>query len=356
MTTSNIILQLLQTENSDCIDNKRTIIKLLEDGELDKFICKLDKNQKIKLINFKLFNKNILNGIEQFVINLDAFISYYSEQLLIGESYRYVLASIFLKSKYSNILLSKIFIYDGGVNQKKYYFYFRKMMTEQFLNNLMIMRIYIYQYLKYTNIYLERLNYSDKSYNLVFELLVSLFFTNRLDLLVIISNMLINIHQNYIFQNKCNEDYLDTLGIIWQNVFDEFQKKFYYVIHLNNMKYLKYSNKNNLVNNKFYNVLLRSKSVSSNRIQTMIIDKLGNIIHETNPKYIKARLKCVIFEKEKYKKDFRLSILHFKDGNYLKQNIHIFPICNFNYVDGYLLFVLPDKTIDDDIKYINLFL
>lgn len=361
MTTRNDILQLLRTKNSNCIENKRVIVELVKNGDIDKLISKIMDGKLVKLINFKLFEKKHLNCIEQFVVNLDAFISYYSEQLLVGESYQYVLASIFLKSKYSHVLLSKRFIYDGGDNQQYYYSNFKKMMTEQFLRNLMIMRIYIYKYLKNTNIYLERLNYSDKSYNLVFELLVSLFLTNRSNLLVIISNMLMNIRKNYIFNNKQNDEYLRNLGIIWQSVFENFQDKFYYVYYLNSMKYLKYVKENNIVNNNFYNILLRVKSVSSDRIQTMVVDTMKNIISETNPLYIKSLTKRIIINYYdikvcEEKGNVILSTLCFDDGTSLERRSLMYSICNNGYVAGYILFILPNNFNKEDRRYINIIL
>lgn len=360
MTTRDVILQLLQTKNSDCIENKELIIKLIKNGEIDKLISEISGSKLIKLINFKLFDKNCLNCVEQFVVNLDAFINYYSEKLLVGESYKYVLASIFLKSKYSRVLLSNKFIYDGGNNQQYYYLNFKKMMTEQFLNNLMIMRIYIYKYLKNTNLYLERLNYGNEYYNLVFELLVSLFLTNRSNLLVIISNMLINIRRNYIFNNKKNDQYLKNLGIIWQSVFENFQNKFYYVYHLFKMRYLKYTSKNNLINNSFYNLLLRVEGMFYDRIQVIVSDKVGNIICENNPKYIKTILKKInitnINKSLQHKQRVRLSKLNFNDGAVLQNNILVVPVYHSTFTVGYILFVLSDKIIDKDKKYINLIL
>ena len=118
MTIGIKILQLLQTKQSDCVENRKLIIELLKNGELDKLISNIAMNRKVQLINFKLFEKNQLNGLEQFVINLDAFISYFCYKLLVGGSFQYVLATIFLKSKYNYILLDNRFIYDGGENQR----------------------------------------------------------------------------------------------------------------------------------------------------------------------------------------------------------------------------------------------
>ena len=342
MATKKDILQLLQTEKSNCIENKILIIKLLENGDLDNLISKINNNRITKLINFKVFEKKFLNGIEQFVVNLDCFISYYSEKLLIGESIRYVLASVFLKSKFSCILLSNKLLNDGGVNQKKYYLNFQKMIAEQFLDNLLIMKPYIYEYLKNTNIRLEKLDYSDESYNLAFELLISLFFSNRSDLLIIISNG------------------LSPIVVIWQSMFEDFKDKFYYVSHLIKLQYLKYTSKNNLINNNFYNLLLRVKRMDSDRIKVIISDKVGNIICENNSKYVKSMFKQINIQKiEKclnHKREIILSKLYFNDGKVLQHNIFVVSIYNFTFRVGYILFILPDKIIDNDKKYIRLIL
>lgn len=360
MATKKDILQLLQTEKSNCIENKILIIKLLENGDIDNLISKINNNRITKLINFKVFEKKFLNGIEQFVVNLDCFISYYSEKLLIGESIRYVLASVFLKSKFSCILLSNKLLNDGGVNQKNYYLNFQKMIAEQFLDNLLIMKPYIYEYLKNTNIRLEKLDYSDKSYNLAFELLISLFFSNRSDLLIIISNMLINIRDNYILKSNQNYEYLRTIVVIWQSMFEDFKDKFYYVSHLIKLQYLKYTSKNNLINNNFYNLLLRVKRMNSDRIKVIISDKVGNIICENNSKYVKSMFKQINIQKiEKclnHKREIILSKLYFNDGKVLQHNIFVVSIYNFTFRVGYILFILPDKIIDNDKKYIRLIL
>ena len=185
MATRNDILQLLRTKNSDCVENKGVIIKLLKNGEIDKLISKIDKERKICLINFKLFGKNEINGLEQFLINLDAFINYFCDKLLVGISFQYALATIFLKSKYNYVLLDDKFIYDGGKNQEYYYSFFQKMIAEQFLDNLMIMKWNVYPFLNNTNINFDSLSYNDKSYYLSYELLVSLFLTNRSDIKII---------------------------------------------------------------------------------------------------------------------------------------------------------------------------
>ena len=165
MATRNDILQLLRTKNSDCVENKGVIIKLLKNGEIDKLISKIDKERKICLINFKLFGKNEINGLEQFLINLDAFINYFCDKLLVGISFQYALATIFLKSKYNYVLLDDKFIYDGGKNQEYYYSFFQKMIAEQFLDNLMIMKWNVYPFLNNTNI-----NFDSLSYNICFRL------------------------------------------------------------------------------------------------------------------------------------------------------------------------------------------
>lgn len=358
MTIGIKILQLLQTKQSDCVENRKLIIELLKNGELDKLISNIDMNRKVQLINFKLFEKNQLNGLEQFVINLDAFISYFCDKLLVGGSFQYVLATIFLKSKYNYILLDNRFIYDGGENQSYYYSCFQKMMADQFLNNLLIMKFNIYPFLKHTNINVDKLCYSDKSYYLSYELLISLFLTNRSDIVVIISNLLINIRTNYITKNNRNTEYLDSLLYMWNIIFENFQDKFYYVTKLYSFKYLKYVFKNNLKNSKMYRILLKAKHVSSDRIQTMIVDGLGNIIFESNPKYIKSMLKYVILNKNslelKHVEHFRKSKINFKDGTCLKLNNLIYPIYNSYQIIGYVIFLLPMKTSDNDREYMKI--
>lgn len=358
MATRNDILQLLRTKNSDCVENKGVIIKLLKNGDIDKLISKIDKEQKVCLINFKLFGKNEINGLEQFLINLDAFINYFCDKLLVGISFQYVLATIFLKSKYNYILLDDRFIYDGGENQKYYYSFFQKMMTEQFLDNLMVMKCNVYTFLKNTNINLDILSYNDESYYLSYELLVSLFLTNHSDIVVIISNLLINIRKNYSTKYNRNSEYLYSLLHVWKTIFENFQKKFYYVTKLYTFKYLKHDFKNNLNSSNLYRVLLKAKHVSSERIQTMIADRLGNIIFESNPKYVKSMLKCIMLNKSnlesKHVKYFKDSKINFKDGSFLKQNNSIYPIYNSHYIIGYVIFLLPKKISDYDREYMKI--
>lgn len=358
MATRSDILQLLRTKKSDCVENKRLIIKLLENGDIDKLISKIDKNQKVYLINFKLFGKNELNGLEQFIINLDAFISYFCDKLLAGISFQYVLATIFLKSKYNYVLLDDRFIYDGGENQKYYYSYFQKMISEQFLDNLMVMKCNVYTFLKNTNINLDRLSYDDESYYLSYELLVSLFLTNHSDIVIIISNLLINIRKNYITKYNRNSEYLHSLLYMWKIIFENFQEKFYYVTKLYTFKYLKHDFKNNLNSSNLYRVLLKAKHVSSERIQTLIADSLGNIIFESNPKYVKSMLKYIMLNKSnlelKHVEYFKSSKINFKDGAFLKQNNLIYPIYNSCHIIGYVIFLLPKKISDKDKEYMKI--
>lgn len=359
MATRSDVLQLLRTNKSDCVENKRLIIKLLKNGDIDKLILKISKNRKVCLINFKLFGKNELNGLEQFIINLDAFISYFCDKLLVGISFQYVLATIFLKSKYNYVLLDDRFIYDGGKNQEYYYSFFQKMIAEQFLDNLMIMKWNVYPFLNNTNINLDSLSYNDKSYYLSYELLVSLFLTNRSDIVVIISNLLINIRKNYITKYNKNSEYLHSLLYMWKIIFENFQEKFYYVTKLYTFKYLKHNFKNNLNSSNLYKILLKAKHVSSERIQTMIVDGLGNVIFESNPKYVKSMLKYIMLNKSnlelKHVEYFKNSKINFKDGSSLKQNNLIYPIYNLCHIIGYVVFLLPKKISDDDKEYIKIF-
>lgn len=197
------------------INNKRVIYKLLENNDIDFLIDKIDDNIKIKVICSSLYGKKFLNGAEHFLMMLDAFISFYSSKLFTNSRDSYFLGRVFLKSNFSKILLLDKYFLKNFDEEEIVYSTFNKMMTDFFLNNLLLMKDYINPYFSNTNIDLYKLDYSDKSYQVVGNVLRSLFIANNDHITGIITYIFINM------QKAGNNSLTSSIKIVnyWKRIF-----------------------------------------------------------------------------------------------------------------------------------------
>ena len=197
------------------INNKKIIYRLLENNDIDFLVNKIDNNLKVKVVCPSFYGKKFLNGFEHFLMILDAFINFYSNKLSINLRDAYFLGRIFLKSKYSRILLLDKYFLNNFDNGKMVYTVFDKMMTDSFLNNLLLMKYYIKPYLSNININLDKFDYSDNSYHKIDKLLVSLFLSNKDYLTVVITYIFIDM------QNKKVNTLISTNKIVkyWKKLF-----------------------------------------------------------------------------------------------------------------------------------------
>lgn len=353
MKIKNEILHVLNYSKIH-FENKEIIMNLLKNNDLKFFYNKINFSNQTKVINADMYGKLYLNGVEQFLVNLDAFISFYSEKLFPSQIYSYNLCSIFLKSEYSKILLSNKFLYSGGEVQKNYYCVFKKMMTERFLKNLLLMRYYVYPYINHTNVNLDCMDYSDDSYDIANELFVALFHTNRSDVINIIAYILYDIRKN--IKKFYDSNFIDVLGIFWKDIFINFQHKGYYVTKLFDFKIIKFSSKYNS-DSVVYKTLNYIKSFSKKGLQILFIDKIGNVIFESNNIYAYLFSKNLYFDhnkiiNRKISRYYTITKLCFSDGSFLKQKTFVYPLYIPEFV-GACLFIVPDNFSNFDFKYIE---
>ncbi len=123
----------------DCINNSSDIKALLKNKSISKLINRIDNNKIVK-VNSHLIHKNNIFQIEQFIFNLDNYISFIKSLLNINSlEIRYII-DLTLDNKYNKILLSNIYFYD---NKDFYINNFKKLFMYKYIKNINILKKYI---------------------------------------------------------------------------------------------------------------------------------------------------------------------------------------------------------------------
>lgn len=78
------------------IFNNFLILKFLDDGKLDSLVNKIDLNLSVNIVDYCIYKKDSLSGVDLFLINLDYFIFYINECLFLG-AYHYVFLDLIFK-------------------------------------------------------------------------------------------------------------------------------------------------------------------------------------------------------------------------------------------------------------------
>ena len=126
--------------NKDYIKNLSDIKAFINDKEFLIIINKLNKKKYIKVTSNLIHKSNKINQIEQFIFNLDNYITYIKQLIHINPiELRYIL-KLTLYNKYNKILYSDLYYYD---NVELYQIIFKNMFMCNYLNNIKLIKKYI---------------------------------------------------------------------------------------------------------------------------------------------------------------------------------------------------------------------
>lgn len=130
--------------NKDYINNSSDIKALIKEDYLQNIINNLNKDKYIKITSKLIHNKKKINQLEQFIFNLDNYITYIKQSVHINPlELRYII-NLTLNNKYIKILYSDLYYYD---NTEKYINNFQKIFMHKYKKNIK----YISKYTKVKN-------------------------------------------------------------------------------------------------------------------------------------------------------------------------------------------------------------
>ncbi len=119
--------------NKNYINNSSDIKAYIKDKELQKIVTKLNKNKYIKVTSNLIHKEKQINEIEQFIFNLDNYITYIKQLIHINPlELRYIL-NLTLYNKYNKILYSDLYYYN---NNEIYIKEFKKMFMYKYIQNI----------------------------------------------------------------------------------------------------------------------------------------------------------------------------------------------------------------------------
>ena len=126
--------------NKDYINNSSDIKAFINDEEFKEIIKKLDNKKYIKVTSKLIHKKSKINQIEQFIFNLDNYISYIKQLIHINPiELRYIL-KLTLNNKHNKILYSDLYYYDYI---ELYQIKFESMFMYNYINNIKLLKKYI---------------------------------------------------------------------------------------------------------------------------------------------------------------------------------------------------------------------
>lgn len=126
---------ILKYINKSYINNSSDILSFYKDIEFKKIVSSLDENKLIKVTSHLIHKDKYINQVEQFIFNLDNYISFIKEQIFIKPlELRYII-SLTLFNKNNKILYSNLYYYS---NLKIYQKAFIKLFMYQYEKNIKI--------------------------------------------------------------------------------------------------------------------------------------------------------------------------------------------------------------------------
>lgn len=126
---------ILKYINKSYINNSSDILSFYKDIEFKKIISSLDENKLIKVTSHLIHKDKYINQVEQFIFNLDNYISFIKEKIFIKPlELRYII-SLTLFNKNNKILYSDLYYYS---NLKIYQKAFIKLFMYQYEKNIKI--------------------------------------------------------------------------------------------------------------------------------------------------------------------------------------------------------------------------
>ena len=127
--------------NLNYINNSSDIKALVNEKYIKDIINKLDKNKYIYVTSHLIHKKKKINQIEQFMFNLDNYITYIKQLVHISPlELRYII-NLTLNNKYIKLFYSSLYYYD---NVDEYIKIFKKIFMFNYIKNLKIISNYIH--------------------------------------------------------------------------------------------------------------------------------------------------------------------------------------------------------------------
>lgn len=151
------------------INNSSDIYSFSKDKEFVQLINNLNKNHYIKVTSKLIHKTDKINQIEQFIFNLDNYITYIKQNIFINQIELKYIINQTIYNKYNKILYSDIYYYD---NIDLYINNFKKMFMYNYINNSKILNIKPKNFINFCNTinnhkkrvycYFELINNNDK--------------------------------------------------------------------------------------------------------------------------------------------------------------------------------------------------
>ncbi len=123
----------------NCINNSSDIKVLLKNKNINRLLSNIDAKKIIK-VNSHLIHKKDITLIEQFIFNLDNYISFIKSLLNISPLQTRYIIDLTLDNKYNKILLSDVYFYD---NKDYYINEFKKLFMYKYIKNVNKLKKYI---------------------------------------------------------------------------------------------------------------------------------------------------------------------------------------------------------------------
>lgn len=118
------------------INNMSDIKIYSKDKEFKKIISKLDQEKHIKVTSNLIHKEKEINQIEQFIFNLDNYITFIKQNIFINQTELKYIISLTIYNKYNKILYSDLYYYD---NVDLYIKEFKKMFMHNYIRNAKIL-------------------------------------------------------------------------------------------------------------------------------------------------------------------------------------------------------------------------
>lgn len=118
--------------NKKYINNMSDIKSYTQDKEFKKIISKLDHTKYIKVTSNLIHKNKKINQIEQFIFNLDNYITFIKQNIFINQTELKYIISLTIYNKYNKILYSNLYYYN---NVELYTKEFKKMFMYNYIRN-----------------------------------------------------------------------------------------------------------------------------------------------------------------------------------------------------------------------------
>lgn len=123
--------------NKQYINNSSDIKSYSQDIEFKNIINKLDTNKYIKVTSNLIHKEKQINQIEQFIFNLDNYITFIKQNIFINQLELKYIINLTIYNKHNKILHSNLYYYD---NINIYIKEFKKMFMYNYIINMTLLK------------------------------------------------------------------------------------------------------------------------------------------------------------------------------------------------------------------------